>query len=54
MHKNHLLLAIVVLLVVVVGFLAYDRHQKDRSPVERIADSVSESVDDIQDRVNRR
>ena len=52
MNRNVLLTLIAVGVLGIFGAMAYEINERDKSPVEKISDSISEAGEEISDEID--
>lgn len=52
MNKNALLSVIAVGVIGIFGVLAYQEHERSKSPVQKISEGVSEATEEIKDEIH--
>lgn len=52
MNRNGLLTVIAVGVIGIFGVMAYQEHERSKSPVEKISEGVSEATEEIKDEID--
>lgn len=52
MNRNALLSLIAVGVLGIFGVMAYQEHERNESPIEKIGDTISEAGEEIQDEID--
>lgn len=52
MNRNSLLAIIAIGVIGIFGVMAYQEHERSKSPVEKISDGVNEAAEEIKDEID--
>jgi peroxiredoxin len=52
MNRNALLSIIAIGVIGIFGVMAYQEHERSKSPIEKISDGVGEATEEIKDEID--
>ncbi len=52
MNRNSLLAIIAIGVIGIFGIMAYQEHEQNKSPIEKISDGVHEATEEIKDEID--